>query len=746
LSKPLIIVESPAKAKTIEKFLGHKYSVKPSLGHVRDLPKSQLGIDIEKGFLPKYINIRGKGEVIKQLREAAKKAPRVLLATDPDREGEAISWHLAYLLGLPENDPNRIEFHEITKGAIQKAVQNPRPINQNLVDAQQARRILDRLVGYKLSPLLWRKVRPGLSAGRVQSVAVRLICDREEEIRNFVQEEYWTLDGLFGRADGVTTVRARYQGRGEEKVEIKSRTEMERLMADLPREGYLVVSVKKKEKKRLPAPPFTTSTLQQEASRKLGFSSRRTMAVAQQLYEGLDLGAAGTTGLVTYIRTDSTRVAQEAAAEAEQYIKEKYGATFAQAEHRREGKKVGVQGAHEAIRPTSVWREPEAIKAHLTRDQYRLYRLIWERFLASQMSPAVYDTVTADIAAAGHLFRATGSTIKFPGFLLLYQEGEDEEARKEKEEILPELVEGEKLHLLQLTPEQHFTQPPPRYTEAMLVKALEEKGIGRPSTYAPIIETIQTRGYVEKVDKRFRPTELGFLVVDLLKQHFPDIVDVEFTAAMEEKLDQIEEGVLSWRQLVNDFYRPFSASLEQAEAEIDKVRLEDEMTDEICEECGRPMVIKHGRYGKFLACSGYPKCTNTRPILVRTGARCPVCGGEIVERRSKKGRKFYGCSNYPSCNFVVWNKPVDKSCPVCGAFLVEKRGRGKGVQYVCSRDGCNYVEEVPSRTARGKGNGEEGPKERKEEGGERGEGGEATAPVEQEIPPLPIEPFPPVES
>ncbi|MCL4425072.1 MAG: type I DNA topoisomerase, partial [Firmicutes bacterium] len=459
MSRPLIIVESPAKAKTIEKFLGKRYSVKASLGHLRDLPKSQLGVDVEKGFLPKYIAIRGKGEIIKELKEAAKKASSVLLATDPDREGEAISWHLAYLLGLNEERPCRIEFHEITKEAIQKAVKKPREINQSLVDAQQARRVLDRLVGYKLSPLLWRKVRPGLSAGRVQSVAVRLICDREEEIRNFVQEEYWTLSGLFARDDGARLA-ARYQGRGEEKAEIKSREEMDRLLRALPRGDYRVESVKRKEKKRLPASPFTTSTLQQEASRKLGFSSRRTMAVAQQLYEGLDLGAAGTTGLVTYIRTDSTRVAAEAAQEAQSYIKGKYGEAYAQAERRREGKKVGVQGAHEAIRPTSVLREPEAIKGHLARDQYRLYRLIWERFLASQMSPGVYDTVTADITSDKHIFRATGSTVKFPGFMILYLEGEDEEARKEKEEGLPELAEGESLHLLSLDPEQHFTQPP----------------------------------------------------------------------------------------------------------------------------------------------------------------------------------------------------------------------------------------------------------------------------------------------
>ncbi|HEY3316511.1 MAG TPA: type I DNA topoisomerase [Bacillota bacterium] len=693
MAKPLIIVESPAKARTIEKFLGRRYTVKASMGHVRDLPKSQFGVDVDDDFRPKYITIRGKGEVLKTLRDSAKKANKVFLATDPDREGEAISWHLAAVLGLGDDCECRVEFHEITKDAVTRAIKKPRSIDTHLVDAQQARRILDRIVGYRLSPLLWRKVRRGLSAGRVQSVAVRLITDREEEIKRFVKEEYWTIEArLKTWADGQAFL-ARYVGPEGQKVDLKTGAEVDRILADLRPASFTVLSVKRRERHRSPAPPFTTSSLQQEASRKLGFTVRRTMALAQQLYEGLDLGPAGTVGLVTYIRTDSTRVADEAHREARALIKERFGADFVPSEPRVYEDRRGAQGAHEAIRPTSLDRSPESVKESLTPEQYKLYRLVWERFLASEMSQAVLDTVTADIAAGRHSLRATGSTVRFPGFMAIYTEGQDEEQGPEEEEgLLPELAEGQPLEVQNLDGRQHFTQAPPRYTEAMLVKVLEEKGIGRPSTYAPIIETIQFRGYVAKEDRRFLPTNLGTLVIDLLKEHFPKIIDVEFTAQLEDRLDEIEAGRREWQKVVGEFYDPFAIDLSRAEEIIGPLDLPEEESDQVCDKCGARMVVKYGRFGKFLACPKFPDCKNTKPFVEVLQAKCPSCGAPMVERKSRKGRRFYGCSAYPDCRFVSWQKPVDRNCPECGAFLVQRKSKAEGDYYQCSREGCGYKE------------------------------------------------------
>ncbi len=712
----MLIVESPAKAKTIEKFLGRRYAVAASMGHVRDLPRSQLGVDAEQGFEPRYITIRGKGPVLAELRERVKKADRVLLATDPDREGEAISWHLCQALGLPEAGAVRITFHEITKEAVQRALAAPRPIDHQLVLAQQARRVLDRLVGYKLSPLLWKKVRGGLSAGRVQSVAVRLIVDREQERQAFQPEEYWSLTArLSPDGDRPAVFPARYHGVGGQRVELKSKAQVDGIMAEVERGGRVlrVARVARRERRRNPAPPFTTASLQQEASRKLGFGVARTMRVAQQLYEGLAVGGQHV-GLVSYIRTDSVRVAEQAQGEAAEYVKGRWGEAFA---FPRQGSaRAGAQDAHEAIRPTSVMRTPESLGSALSRDQARLYRLIWERFLASQMAAAVYDTVTADVVAGGadapagavaddaHVFRATGSTIKFAGFMTVYVEGRDErpaagtaeaaEAEEEEEHVLPELVPGQAVRLLDLEPQQHFTEPPPRYTEAMLVRALEEKGIGRPSTYAPIIETIQQRGYVGKEDRRLMPTELGVVVTELLKEYFPSVVDVAFTAEMESELDSVESGERNWQRVVGDFYEPFAGMLARAEEGIGKVELaEDQVTDEVCEVCGRPMAVRHGRFGPFLACTGYPECNHTKPILQKTGVQCPRCGGDLVARRSRRGRTFYGCSRYPECDFVAWQRPVGL-CPVCGDLMVERRGR-EGTRWAqCLNAACDHREGI----------------------------------------------------
>lgn len=679
LKKVLVIVESPAKARAISRLLGRRYIVKASLGHVRDLPKSQLGVDVENGFTPKYVTIRGKGEVIKELRETARQAEKVLLGPDPDREGEAIAWHLQNLLNLPSDSKCRIEFHEVTKKALEEAVKQPHPVNMNRVYAQQARRVLDRLVGYSLSPLLWRKIRSGLSAGRVQSVAVRLICEREEEIKRFQPEEYWTLTAVL--KSGESVFEAKLLQRAGKKADLKREEDVRQVLQELKDAFFTVSKVTKKKKKRNPLPPFTTSTLQQEASKKLNFSVQKTMAVAQQLYEGLDLGEAGSVGLITYMRTDSTRVAEVAQMEARDFIKENFGTEYLPAKPPQYHSKGKAQDAHEAIRPTSVWRRPQDVRKFLTEDQFKLYKLIWERYLASQMSPALLEVTTVDVTAASCVFRASGSVISFPGFLQLAGEVE------EKEVILPPLSEGEVLELQELVPKQHFTQPPPRFTEASLVKLLEEKGIGRPSTYAPIIETIQARGYVVKEDKYFYPTELGFVVVDLLKQYFPKIIDVEFTASMEEKLDQVEEGVLSWRQVVSDFYVPFKKELEHAESEITKIEVEEEKSEKHCPKCGRQLVIKKGRYGKFLACPGFPECRYTEQYLEKTGVPCPKCGAQVVVRKTKKGKKFYGCINYPDCDFVSWDEPVGKTCSQCGHFLVY-RGRGKKRKIVCPECGA----------------------------------------------------------
>ena len=690
--KPLIIVESPTKAKTISKYTKSKYQVKASLGHVRDLPKSKLGVDIDNGFEPQYITIRGKGKIVQELKDAAKNASTVYLATDPDREGEAIAWHVCQVLGIDPSEANRLTFHEITETAVKDALSKPVPINQNLVDSQQARRVLDRLVGYSLSPLLWRKVRPGLSAGRVQSAALRIIVDRELEIESFKPEEYWILEALLRGEKG--TVKAKYYGYQGKKKELKTFADVEKVLRDIEGTDFVVTSVKRRERRKNPPFPFTTSTLQQEASRKLGFSVSKTMAVAQSLYEGVNLGELGYTGLITYMRTDSTRVSPIAQEQAREFIQSNYGKEYLGKKGRKAKESPGVQDAHEAIRPTSVFRIPSEIKPFLKPDQYKLYTLIWERFIASQMSPAVYDTVTCDIQANKHIFRATGSRMKFPGFTRVYQEGKDnsEEQEESDVDIIP-LTENETLALENIEYSQHFTEPPQRYTEATLVKALEANGIGRPSTYAPIIATLIEREYVNKEKRSLVPTELGRLVDAILREHFPSIVDVGFTADMEKQLDAIEEGSAEWNAVIATFWEPFKEQIEKAEAEIEKVQIQDEPAGINCEKCGRPMVIKQGRYGKFIACSGYPECKNTKPFLEKTGAICPKCKGDVVVRRSKKGRVFYGCSNYPNCDFVSWYRPIPgKTCPKCGSFMVKKGAKAK--EYTCANPECGYSQKI----------------------------------------------------
>lgn len=685
MTKTLVIVESPAKAKSLTRMLDKKYAVAASMGHVRDLPKSQFGVDVQHDFKPRYITIRGKGEVLKELRAAVKKADRVLLASDPDREGEAIAWHLQELLGLPGGNV-RVAFNEITPPAVQKAVTNPRPIDQNLVNAQQARRILDRLVGYNLSPLLWRKVRKGLSAGRVQSVALRLVCDREEEIRRFVPEEYWDLTARLKKA-GHPAFAAVARRKGGKALQLPDEQRVREALAELAGARYLVEKVTRRETERWPAPPFTTSSLQQEANRKLNFTSRRTMLVAQQLYEGLDVGTEGTVGLVTYIRTDSTRVAESAQEAARAYIRETFGAPFVPDQVRRVKSKGKIQDAHEAIRPTSLARDPESVKSYLSGDQYRIYRLIWLRFLASQMSPALVEITAVEIAAGDYTFRASGQLVRFPGFTRVYTEGRDDGDQEEEGGRLPPLAEGDLLELRALEPEQHFTQPPPRYSEATLIKAMEEKGIGRPSTYAPTLDTILKRGYALREKKQLLPTELGMLVINLLKEHFPSIVDLEFTAQMEEKLDEIEEGGHDWVQVLNEFYRPFLKTLEKAEESIGEVRIADEESDETCELCGRRLVYKMGRYGRFLACPGFPECRFTKALTVPAGVPCPKCGAPLLIRRTRKGRKFYGCASYPQCDFVTWDMPTSQRCPACGGMLVQKK-RGNRSYLACINEEC----------------------------------------------------------
>ncbi|RAL26313.1 type I DNA topoisomerase [Thermoflavimicrobium daqui] len=688
MADSLVIVESPAKAKTIGKYLGKKYIVKASMGHVRDLPKSQLGVDIENHFVPKYITVRGKGDVLKELRDAKKKVKRVYLAADPDREGEAIAWHLAHSLDLPIDEKCRVVFNEITKQAIKEAFKHPRQINLDLVNAQQARRILDRLVGYGISPLLWKKVKKGLSAGRVQSVAVKLIIDREREIRNFKPEEYWTVTAHL--LAGKDQLEAKFHGYEQKKVELKSNEDVEKLLTEIKGKRFVVEQVKESERKRQPSPPFITSTLQQEAARKLNFRTQKTMAVAQQLYEGVDIGKEGTVGLITYMRTDSTRISEVAQKEATDYIIKTYGEDFIPTQPRTYKKKSGAQDAHEAIRPTSAMRTPQMLKEYLSRDQYRLYKLIWERFVASQMAPAILDAVSVDITVGKALFRATGSKVKFAGFMKVYVEGNDDIKRDEEEKFLPPLQAGQTLKRENIEPKQHFTQPPPRYTEARLVKTMEEKGIGRPSTYSPTLDTIQKRGYVRLEEKRFVPTELGEIVIQLMEEFFPEILNVEFTAHLEEDLDQIEDGKTDWVEILDEFYNPFKERLTYAEKEMEEVEIVDEVSDELCEKCQSPMVYKFGRFGKFLACSAFPECRFTKAILKSTGVTCPNCQqGEIVERKTKKNRLFYGCNRYPDCDFVSWDKPVARPCPKCNSLLVEKKKK-KETMIICTN--CDYEE------------------------------------------------------
>ena len=705
MAKPLIIVESPTKAKTIKKFLPPRFVVKASVGHVRDLPKSTLGVDVDNDFLPRYLTIKGKGDIIKDLKAAAKTASEVYLATDPDREGEAIAWHLAELLKL--DNPMRIELHEITKDAALAAIKDPHPIDMPRVNAQQARRILDRLVGYKISPLLWAKVRGGLSAGRVQSVAVRLIVDREREIRAFVPREYWSITAQLA-SDGSPIVFPAdlFQIDGE-KAEITNGEQAAAIMAALEGARFRVGSVKTRETRRNAAAPFTTSTLQQEASRKLKFRVRKTMQIAQALYEGVDLGGSqGTQGLITYMRTDSTRISDSARDAARDYVSSRFGPEF-YGGGRQFKIKEGAQDAHEAIRPTSVLNTPEAMAKILKRDELRLYQLIWERFVASQMAPAVFDQTTVDIAAAERFtFRATGSVLKFAGFTAVYEEGTDDAAPADPSSgsgqaaaqngksakarpILPKLTEGEQLDAKSVEPKQHFTEPPPRFTEATLVRALEENGIGRPSTYSAIVETIQARGYVEQLERRFQPTDIGEQVNDLLAEHFPDIVDLTFTASMEGRLDALADAGGDWgatAKVLGDFYGPFAKELDEAERKLPKFEQRDEPTDEVCVNCGKPMVIKTGRFGRFMSCTGYPECKTTKPILKDTGVKCPKDGGMIAERKSRKGRTFYGCANYPACDFVSWDPVAQQPCAVCGDYVMEKRKRGGAVTYVCHTD------------------------------------------------------------
>lgn len=694
--KTLVVVESPAKAKTIEKYLGRKYMVRASMGHLRDLPKSRFGIDVEHDFAPKYINIRGKGDLIKALKKDAKNADKIYLASDPDREGEAIAWHLAFILGIDPASDCRIVFNEITKPAIQEAVKHPRSINLDQVDAQQARRMLDRIVGYKLSPLLWRKVRKGLSAGRVQSVTVRLICDREKEIQAFQSEEYWSVGVKLRKGRSamfqaeLTQVDGRKLGVNEEggkKFALHSEKETTALVEDLSQQDFVVAGVKRSERKRKPSAPFTTSSLQQDAARKLGFTSRKTMMLAQQLYEGIELGRHGATGLITYMRTDSTRISELAQQEAKEFLTESFGESYVPAKPNIyvTGKKA--QDAHEAIRPTSLQHTPESLEKYLNKDQLRLYTLVWQRFAASQMTPAVYDTMSVTIGAGSrYQLRAAGSQLKFAGFTKVYA-GADA-TKKEKDVLLPDLAEQDELNLAKTLPQQHFTEPPPRYNDASLVKTLEEKEIGRPSTYAPIIETIQARGYVQRIDKHFQPTELGFVVVDMLETYFKDIVDVKFTANLENELDEIAEGKVGKNQLLREFYGPFEETLEEADKAIGHVELPVEVSNVKCELCGRMMVVKQGRFGKFLACPGFPECRNTKPLLRDTGVKCPKCGGSIVERRTRRGRVFYGCENYPDCDYTTWDTPQKETCEKCGSFLLKHHFKnGRGMLY-CSNDAC----------------------------------------------------------
>jgi DNA topoisomerase-1 len=691
--KDLIIVESPAKARTIEKYLGGNYKVVASMGHLRDLPKSKLGVDIEGGFVPEYIPVKDRTDVIADLKKRAATAGTVFLATDPDREGEAISWHLKELLGLPDEKARRVTFNEITKKVVSESIRAPRDIDLDLVNAQQARRILDRIVGYKLSPLLWRKVRRGLSAGRVQSVATRMGVDREEEIRGFQPEEYWLLDAHLDRIEKGGSFTARYFGEGEKKREIRSREEADAVMADVRNAPFAIAAVKLGEKQRSPSPPFITSTLQQEASRRLGMTPRRTMSVAQQLYEGVDIQGE-TMGLITYMRTDSLRISEDALQAARDLIESRYGREYYYGKPRVFKTKAGAQDAHEAIRPSIVSLTPEQVKADLSPEQYRLYRLIWGRFIASQMANAVYDTVVIDAVSAGHIFRANHSAIRFPGYTAVYEEKSDADEEEDKKP-LPDLREGEEVKLDKLTGEQQFTQPPARYTEATLIRAMEEKGIGRPSTYAPTISTIITREYVVKDGKSLRPTPLGEVITGLMEDHFPDIVDLKFTARMEDSLDEIEAGKTAWQSVLGDFYSGFDRELTAAEQDLDgaRIKVPDEESDEVCDKCGRKLVVKSGRFGRFLACPGFPDCDFTKPIVVEMPGSCPRCGGRILKRSSKKGYTYYACERGKECGFMSWDVPVKESCPACGRTLFKLSGKGQKKPFCINPECANFLPE-----------------------------------------------------
>lgn len=694
-AKELVIVESPAKAKTIEKYLGSGYKVKASMGHLRDLPKSKMGVDIENGFEPQYIPVKDKRELIAELKKDAKTAPTVYLATDPDREGEAISWHLKELLDLDDEKARRVTFNEITKKVVTESIQHPRQIDQDLVDAQQARRILDRIVGYKLSPLLWRKIKTGLSAGRVQSVATRMVVDREEEIKNFVSEEYWLLDARLNCGeDSTASFTARYYGKDGKKGELHSEQEVNAVIEATKDAPFIINSVKRGEKQKTPAPPFITSTLQQEASRRLGMTPRRTMSIAQQLYEGVEISGQGSVGLITYMRTDSLRLSDEAVTAARSYITARYGERYCPAQPRRFKTKSGAQDAHEAIRPTDVNLTPELLRKDLTQEQYRLYRLIWGRFTACQMANAIYDSVSVETISAGHAFRANYSELKFPGYIAVYEEQKDEES-SEIENPLPSLSEGQQVFLEKMSPDQQFTQPPARYTEATLIRALEEKGIGRPSTYAPTISTITSHDYVIKEGKYLRPTPLGEVVTGLMKEHFADIVDVKFTNHMEAELDEIESGKANWRDVLGDFYKDFDTEFNEAEQALDGVKLKvpDVLSDEYCDVCGRQMVVKKGKFGYFLACPGFPDCTFTKPIVVEMPGKCPKCGGRILKRTSKKGYVFYACERGTDCGFITWDVPTKDFCPACGKTMFKRSGRGATKPFCVNEQCTNFLPE-----------------------------------------------------
>ena len=684
MAKYLVIVESPAKVKTVKKFLGSNYEVMASNGHVRDLPKSQLGFDVEDDYEPKYITIRGKGDILAALRKAAKKADKVYLATDPDREGEAISWHLSYALKLDKKKMRRITFNEITKSAVKASIKQARDINMNLVDAQQARRVLDRMVGYEISPLLWEKVKRGLSAGRVQSVALRIIGDREEEINNFIPEEYWTLDGEFNVEGEKKPLIAKFYGNKNKKITIHSKAELDKILKELQGVTYKIAEVKKGERSKKAPLPFTTSTLQQEASKVLNFSTQKTMRLAQQLYEGVDIKGSGTVGLITYLRTDSTRISEEADRTAREYIAEQYGQEYVAEPEKKNDNGKRIQDAHEAIRPTDISRLPAQVKESLSRDQFRLYQLIWKRFAASRMQQAKYETTSVKVQGGEYYFTAAASKLKFDGFMTVYTQ--DDEEKQENQLLAKNLEEDTEISLKGLKELQHFTQPPAHYTEAALVKTLEELGIGRPSTYAPTITTIIARRYVAKENKNLYMTELGEVVNNIMKEAFPSIVDVYFTATMEQLLDSVEEGKVQWKTVIRNFYPDLEEAVKKARQELEQVKIEDEVTDVICEQCGRNMVVKYGPHGKFLACPGFPECKNTKPYLEKIGVPCPICGKDVVIKRSKKGRIYYGCENNPDCEFMSWQKPSREKCPSCHSYMLEK-----GNKLVCSDKQCGYV-------------------------------------------------------